>query len=506
MTDLVVSKGTLSGRPGPDGMASLPLTILLTGVAFFMVTLDSLVVVTALPSIHRSLGGDVATLQWTVSAYNMAFGAGIITAAALGDRVGRRRLFVIGLAVFTVASAACALAPDTAMLISARTVQGFGAAIITPLSLTILTSAFPSEQRGAVIGIWGGIAGLGVAAGPLIGGAVTQGLSWHWIFWVNVPVGILALIGSRFALTESYGPGSRLDVPALVLVAGAAVAVIWGLVEAGQKGWSSSGIVASLVGGACLLAAFVAWEARADEPMIPLSMFRNATFSAAVATSFFMTASVFSAAFLTSQFFQLAGGYTPLGTGLRLLPWTATPLLVAPAAGALSDRIGWRALMVPGLAMQAVGLAWIASIAGTGSGYSGYVIPFVIAGVGVSMVIPAASAAALSAVRPEQLGKASGISNTLQRFGAVFGIAIVTAVFDSKGSLASPVTITNGYRPALVVAAGFSAFGAVAALAVRKAKAVNVAPSIAGNRNERGSRTPPSLDAGRIPAGMSAPR
>lgn len=470
MTDLSARMGTPSSRPGADGASSLPLTVLLTGVAFFMVALDALVVITALPSIHRSLGGSVTTLQWTVNAYNMAFGAGIITAAALGDRLGRRRMYVIGLALFTVASAACALAPDPAMLIGARTVQGLGAAIVTPLSLTILTSSFPPERRGAVIGLWGGIAGLGAAAGPLIGGAITQGLSWHWIFWVNVPVGVLALIGSRLALPESYGPRSCLDVPALVLVSGAAVALIWGLVEASQDGWGSPKILASLVGGVCLLVAFVAWEATADEPMIPLSMFRSTTFSAAVGASFFLTASVFSAAFLISQFFQFGLGYSPLGTGLRFLPWTATTLVVVPVAGALSDKIGWRALMVSGLALQAASFAWIAAIAHTDAGYLGYFIPLLMAGVGLSMVLPTASAAALSSVPPEELGKASGISNTLQRFGPVFGVAIVTAVFDAKGSLTSHVAITDGFRPALFVAAGFSVIGAITALAVQRTK------------------------------------
>jgi EmrB/QacA subfamily drug resistance transporter len=414
----------------------------------------------------------------------MAFGAGIITAAALGDRFGRRRTYVVGLALFTAASAACALAPNAASLIGARTLQGLGAAIVTPLSLTILTSAFPPERRGAVIGLWGGIAGLGVAAGPLIGGAITQGLNWHWIFWVNVPVGVAAILGSRLALPESFGPRTRIDVPALVLVGAAALALTWGLVKASQDGWSSPGIVASLVVGVALVGAFLAWEARAKEPMIPLEMFRTRTFSAAVGSSFFMSASVFSAAFLTSQFFQLALGNSPLETGLRLLPWTATPLLVAPIAGALSDRIGWRALMVPGLGMQAIGLAWIAAVAGAEASYGAYVVPFLLAGVGVSMVIPAASAAALSSVRPEQLGKASGISNTMQRFGAVFGVAIVTAVFDSKGSLASQAAITSGYRPALAAAAGFSAIGAFTALAVRKTGTAGAAPPVTGDERK----------------------
>ena len=306
MTNLSARTGAPSARKKANGASSLPLTALLAGVAFFMVVLDGLVVITALPSIHRELGGNVATLQWTVNAYNMAFAAGIITAAALGDRLGRRRVYLIGLAIFTAASAACALAPSSGFLIAARTVQGVGAAIITPLSLTILTSAFRPERRGTVIGIWSGIAGLGAIGGPLVGGAVTQGLSWHWIFWVNVPVGVLALIGSRCILQESHGPRSGLDVPGLVLVSGASVALVWGLAEASQDGWTSPGIVASLAGGICLLVAFLAWEARAGEPMIPLSLFRNTTFSAAIGALFLMTASTFGAVFLTSQFFQFA--------------------------------------------------------------------------------------------------------------------------------------------------------------------------------------------------------
>lgn len=476
MTNLSARTGAPSTRKKADGASSLPLTALLTGVAFFMVVLDGLVVITALPSIHRELGGNVATLQWAVNAYNMAFAAGIITAAALGDRFGRRRVYLIGLVIFTAASAACALAPSSGFLVAARTVQGLGAAIITPLSLTILTSSFPPERRGAVIGIWSGIAGLGAISGPLVGGAVTQGLSWHWIFWVNVPVGIVALIGSRFILQESHGPRSRLDVPGLVLVSGASVALVWGMVEASQDGWTSPGIVASMAGGICLLVAFLAWEARADEPMIPLPLFRNATFSAAAGALFLMTASTFGAVFLTSQFFQFALGDSPLGTGLRLLPWTATPCL-SPVAGALSDRIGCRALMVPGLAMLAAGYGWIAVIAGTDASYGGYVLPFLLAGVGIAMVVPAGSAAALSAVPPEQLGKASGVSNALQRWGAVFGVAIATAVFDARGGLASPETITNGYRPGLTVAAGLSVIGAVTAVAVRTAGAAGVATS-----------------------------
>jgi len=468
--------GTLAA--GQRRRASSPvLTVLLTAVAYFMVTLDALVVVTALPSIHRSLGGGIGTLQWTVSAYTIAFGAGILTAAALGDRLGRRRVYVAGLAVFTAASAACAVAPSAGVLIGCRAVQGVGAAIVTPLGLTLLTAAFPAQKRGAVVGIWGGIAGVAVAAGPLIGGAITEGLTWHWIFWVNVPIGILATIGAAIWLQESHGPKARLDVPALVLVSSGVGVLIWGLVEGGQDGWGSVQNLTGLVAGTALLGGFIGWEARAREPMIPLGLFRRITFSSAVATQFLMSAAIFSAAFLISQFFQFALGNTPLGTGLRFLPWTATPLVVAPIAGALSDKTGPRALIVPGLVMQGAGFAWIVSLAASSAGYASYVLPFVVAGVGISMALPCTMAGGLNAAPPALLGKAAGTLNTMQQFGAVFGIAVVTAVFNAHGSLAGPAAVTSGYRPALAVSAGISVLGAIAAIGMRRATARTELPT-----------------------------
>ncbi len=468
MADLNRAATRAAGQAGPDTSGRISI-VLLTAVAYFMVTLDALVVVTALPSIHRDLGGNVGTLQWTVSAYNMAFGAGIITAAALGDRLGRRRIFVAGLAIFTAASAACALAPNAGLLIASRCVQGIGAAIVMPLGLTLLTSAFPVQRRGAVLGIWGGIAGLGVAAGPLIGGSITQGLSWHWIFWVNVPIGVLAVAGARLRLSESRGPRTPLDTPALALVTGGVATLIWGMVQAGQSGWGSAQNLAGLIVGALLILGFVAREARAAEPMIPLGLFRGTSFSAAVTTQFLMAAAIFSAAFLTSQFFQFALGDSPLGTGLRFLPWTATPLLIAPVAGGLFDKVGARPLIIPGLLLQGAGFTWIVWLAGHSSGYGSYVLPLIMAGVGISMALPCVTAAGLNSVPPALLGKAAGTLNTMQQFGAVFGVAIVTAVFNSKGSLAGPAAVTSGYRPALAVAAGLSVLGAFAAFGLRRA-------------------------------------
>jgi EmrB/QacA subfamily drug resistance transporter len=436
----------------------------LTSVAFFMTALDALVVVTALPAIHAGLGGSVATLEWTVNGYTLPFAAGIITAAALGDKLGRRRMYVTGLVLFTIASAACALAPTATLLITARAFQGLGAALVTPLSLTILAAVFPPERRGSIIGIWGAIGGLAVAAGPLVGGAVVQGLDWHWIFWINVPIGLAAAALSVRRLPESRGPAGRLDIGGVTLVAAGAVALAWGLVRTADVGWGSAQVIAALCAGALLIASFFAWERRVSAPMLPPRLLRIRAFTAANATGFLCMAAITSAAFLMSQFFQLGLGFSPLATGLRFLPWTATPLLVAPVAGRLADRIGVRPLMVTGMAMQAAGLAWVAMEVTAGASYGELVLPLVIAGVGVSMAIPTMPTAALDAVPPADIGKASGVQNTLQRFGAVFGVAIVTAVFSASGHLGSAAGVITGVRPALAASAGISLLGALAAL------------------------------------------
>jgi EmrB/QacA subfamily drug resistance transporter len=441
----------------------------LTSVAFFMVALDALVVVTALPAIHRELGGQLSTLEWTVNAYLLVFAATIITAATAGERFGRRHVYSAGLALFSLASAACALAPNASVLIAARAVQGLGAAVVTPLSLTILTSAFPASRRGQVIGIWGGIAGLAVAAGPVIGGAVTEGLSWHWIFWVNVPIGIVAALLSARMLPDAPRRRARPDLGGAALVTAGAGSLVWGLVQAGQDGWQSAPVAGALAAGAVLVAVFAFWERSVSAPMLPLELFRSRTFTAANLTAVLMNAAIFSAAFLMSQYFQLSLGYGPLSTGLRFLPWTATPLVVAPLAGALSDKLGPRRLMALGLFMQAGGLAWIAAVArgGPGGGYARLVGPLVIAGVGISMAIPTAPMAVLSSAGPAQMGAASGVLNMLQRLGGVFGVAIVSAVFAANGRLGSALGVLHGFRPALGVASGLSLLATVAALGVR---------------------------------------
>jgi EmrB/QacA subfamily drug resistance transporter len=349
---------------------------------------------------------------------------------------------------------------------------------VKPLSLTILAAAFPPERRGTIVGIWGAIGGLAVAGGPLVGGAVVQGLDWHWIFWINVPIGLAAAILSAARLPESRGQVRRLDIGGLLLVAVGAVALAWGLVRTTDVGWGSMQVITALSLGAVLIAVFVAWERRVAAPMLPLRLLRIRAFTAANATGFMSMAAITSAAFLMSQFFQLGLGYTPLATGLRFLPWTATPLVIAPIAGRLADRIGARPLMAAGMAMQAVGLAWVAMDITAGASYGELVLPLVIAGVGISMVIPTTPTAALGAVPPAVLGTASGVLNTLKRFGTVFGVAIVAAVFSASGHLGSAAGVVAGVRPALATSAGLSLLGALAALAGGRPRGVGVTDAV----------------------------
>ena len=449
-----------------DSRFRLGWTLALTSLAFFMVGLDALVVVTALPAIHRDLGASLASLQWTVNAYSLAWAASITTAAALGDRYGRRRWFAIGLTLFAFASAACALAPNIQILVASRVAQGIGAALIMPLSLTILTSAFGPERRGAIVGIWGGIAGIAVAAGPLIGGVITQSLTWHWIFWLNVPLGILAAVLSLRQLSETMGPPTQLDLIAVALVSGGAVGIVLGLVQGSTLGWTSAVTIAALGGGVVLMASFVAWELRAPAPMLPMRLFRNVSFSAANTTGFFQSAAVFGGIFLVTQYFQLAVRNSPFDTGLRLLPWTGGPLLLAPLAGALSDRVGRRPLLVSGMLLQAASFVWFAWLVSASVEYWRLATPMALTGIGVAMVLPVAPTAALSAVEREDMGKASGVNSTVQRFGGAFGVAVATSVFAAFGSLDSPIAFVAGFRPSFTMVAGLAVIGALAAFGV----------------------------------------
>jgi EmrB/QacA subfamily drug resistance transporter len=440
--------------------------VALTAIGSLMAALDTLVVSTALSTIRIDLHASVEQLEWTVNAYNLSLAVLMITATALGDRFGRRRLYAVGLGLFAAASAGSALAPDVGVLIAARAVQGAGAALILPLGLAILSAAFPPEKRGAAIGIFSAITGLAVASGPLVGGAIVAGLAWQWIFWLNVPIGLVTIPLVLRKIDETYGPDTGLDLRGLALISGGALGLVWGLVRGNQAGWGSAEVIASLTAGALLVAAFVAWELRAREPMLPMRFFRNRAFSAGNAAIFLTFAALFSAVFFYAQLLQTGLGYGPLETGLRLLPWTATFMTVAPVAGALADKIGERPLMVGGLSLQAAGMAWLALIADPGMNYAQMLAPLVVAGVGISLALPAAQNSVVGSVALEAVGKAAGTNSMLRELGGVFGIAIAVAVFAAPGGYGSAALFVDGFVPAIGVAAGLSALGAVVGLAL----------------------------------------
>ena len=441
-------------------------TFLITAMAVFMSALDNLVVTTALPVIRADFGATLSELEWMVNAYTLTFAVLLLTGAALGDRFGRKRLFIIGLTVFTIGSTAAALSGTSTELIVARAIQGIGGAIVTPLSLTILSAAVSPERRAVALGAWGGIAGLAIAIGPLVGGAIAQGLDWQWIFWVNVPIGLVAIPLAYVRLEESYGPSQRLDLPGLGLVSAGLLAIVWGLVKGNELGWTDPQIVGSLGVGALLTGTFLAWEARTAAPMLPLHLFRSRAFAAANVVSMLMTFGMFGSIFLLAQFFQVVQGYSPLEAGLRTLPWTFMPVVVAPLAGLVSTRTGTRPLLVAGMALMAISLAWISLIVTPTIEYLALVPAFVIAGAGMGLFFAPIANVVLSAVRPDEEGKASGANNAIRELGGVFGVAVLAAVFTANGSYASPADYVDGLVPAMAIGAIVVALGGVAALAL----------------------------------------
>jgi len=461
-------------------------TLAIVSVALFMVTLDNLVVTNALVSIREDLGASLEELEWTVNAYTLAYAVFLLTGAALGDRLGRRALFAVGLGVFTLGSAGAALAPTTEALIATRALQGLGAAVVTPLSLTLLNDAFAPEKRGLALGIWSGVSGLGVALGPVVGGAVVEGFSWQWIFWLNVPVGLALAPAALALLRESHGPSRSLDVPGVALASAGLLGVVFGIVRAQALGWTSTTVVASLAGGAAVLAAFVAWELRSPAPMLPMRFFRNRSFAATNGVSLLMFFGAFGSIFLLAQFFQVAQGYSPLEAGVRTLPWTAMPIFVAPVAGLLSDRIGSRPLMATGLALEATALAWLAVVTTPGVAYGRLVPAFVMAGAGMALVFAPAANAVLSSVRPVEAGQASGATNTIREIGGVLGVAVLSTVFTGAGGYASPQSFVDGLVPAVWVGSAALAIAAAVALLV---------PGRAAPAREPAALRPPAYEA-----------
>ncbi|WP_062998903.1 DHA2 family efflux MFS transporter permease subunit [Nocardia mikamii] len=449
-------------RAGTSGPVARPLGAVLAavGIPMFMVTLDNLVVTNALPVIRTELGASLADLQWFVNAYTLSFASLLLTASALGDRFGRRRMYLAGIALFTAASAACALATEPWMLILARAVQGFGGAAVMPLSLTLLANAVPVAKRSAAIGIWGGISGLGIAVGPVVGGLVVDGLSWQWIFWLNVPIGVLALPFVARVLGESFGGGKRLDPLGLVLSAGGVLSIVWGVVHGADDGWTSAPVLATLVAGGLSLIAFVGWELRSPAPMLPMRLFRSRAFAVMNVSAFAFAVGVFGSIFLLAQFFQVVQGYSPLAAGVRTLPWTMAPMVVAPLAGLVVDRIGARTLIVAGQVFQAAALAWIGALVTADMSRAAFIGPFLLAGIGMGLTFAPGSTVVMASAPPADQGVASGTNNTIREVGVAMGVAILASIFASYGSYLSPADFVAGMAPAVRVGAVIVALGA----------------------------------------------
>jgi EmrB/QacA subfamily drug resistance transporter len=439
-------------------------TLGIVSVGLFMVVLDNLVINVALPSIHRQLGASIQALEWTVNAYVLAYAVLLLTGAAIGDRFGRKRMFTAGIALFTASSAAAALAPTIGTLIAARAVQGVGAAIATPLTLTLLADAFPPNQRGLAIGVWSGISGIAVALGPLVGGAVIQLSDWHWIFWINVPIGLVLVPLAIARLSESHGPQRRFDLQGLGLSSAGLFGIVYGLIRAQTIGWTAAEVVISLGAGLVLLAAFIRHELRTEEPMLPMSFFAKRSFAVTNVVSLSMYFGMFGSVFFLSQYLQNVLGNTPLQAGVKLLAWTGASLVVSPLAGIFSERYGARLFMVAGLTLQAVALGWMASVSGTGTTYTSLVAPMVLAGAGMALVFAPSANAVLASVRTEQTGQASGATNAIRELGGTF--AVLSTVFTGSGGYQSPQAFVSGLTPALWVGVAVLAVGALTAVAL----------------------------------------
>jgi EmrB/QacA subfamily drug resistance transporter len=438
----------------------------LTGAALFMIVLDNLIVASALPSIERTLHAPINSAEWVLDAYILSFAVLILTGAALGERFGRRRVFIAGLAIFTAASAAGALAGGIGTLVTARAVQGAGSAILMPLTLTLLSSSFPPERRGQALGIWSAIAGLGVAAGPLAGGAITSALSWHWIFWINVPVGIAAIVLSPRLLDESYGRHEPIDTGGLALASAGLFGVVWATVRGNAAGWLSASTLGAYAAGILLLAAFVAWEARHEHPMLPLRFFRDARFTVSNGTGFLLHFAMFGAFLMVIQFLSGVRGEGPVMAGVWTLPWTVMPLIVSPIGGRLGQRFNPALPAATGMGLLALGALELALSLGQSTAPLALAPGLASIGIGIGLVLPNIAALAMGAVSGPDIGKASGTLSTARQLGSVFGVAVAVAIFQASNPALSAAATSRGVSHALAAAGVTALVGALISLTI----------------------------------------
>jgi len=397
--------------------------------ALFMIMLDNTVVNVALPSIQRDLKTTPENLEWTINAYFLSFAALILLGGKLGDRFGRKKIFLVGLAIFTLSSAACALSTTDTQLIAARVAQGVGAALLNPLSLSIIVSAFPRNQVPTAIGIWAGISGLGLAVGPLLGGFLVAHVSWSAVFWINVPIGVLAAAATLWAVSESRDPKARgFDVVGTILITVGLFSLVWALIRTNSHSWMSVQTIGFLAVAAACLVAFVIWEDRQADPMIPLEFFRKKAFDVAVVSISLVGFAMFGIIYFLTLYLQNVRGYSALESGVRTLPMTLMVILIAPIAGRLSGRIGPRPLMVGGMLVMSLGLASLTRLSIDASYWTVIFPSFIFVGAGVSMTMPTTTGVAMGSVDPARAGIASGVVNSARQVGGALGVAVLGAV------------------------------------------------------------------------------
>ena len=444
------------------------LVILALSFPMFMASLDNLVVTNALPVIGADLHASIEQLTWTVNAYTLTFASCILMSSALADRFGRRRIFLSGIFIFTAASAWCGVSSDINTLIIARAIQGFGASAIVPLSLALISTSVPERMRAAAIGIWGGVSGLGIAVGPLIGGAVVEGMNWHSIFWLNVPISVICMALIWYTIDESYGRPQPLDFLGLILAGVGLFGLTYSIVRGNDAGWTSAEVLTGLIGGVALIVIFIWWESHAASPLLPLRLFSNRSFSMANIVGFLFFFGIFGAIFILIQFLQVVQGANPLEAGLMTMPWTLAPLVVSPLTGLLTSRIGTRPVIVVGMALMSIGLLWSGIILDPSVEYIHFVPPFMAAGVGMSLVFAPIAAATLQGMAPEDRATASGTNMTVRQVGVALGVATLTAIFTALNGVLSPTGFTDAASPAILTDAAVMMLGTFAAFFLPK--------------------------------------
>jgi EmrB/QacA subfamily drug resistance transporter len=451
-------------------------TLLIVCVATFMLLLDITVVNVALPDIQRDLHASFAELQWVVDAYALMLATLVLTAGSLGDRLGRRRVFAVGLGLFTLASLGCGLAPTATALDVLRAAQGIGGAVMFATSLALIAQEFHGRERGTAFGIWGATIGGAVAIGPLVGGALTEGLGWQWIFWINIPIGIAAVALALTRLRETRDPDARgVDWPGAATFSLSLFLLVFALIRGNDEGWGSAPIAGSLVASVALLVVFVAVERRRSQPMLDLSLFGRATFVGASIVAFALSFSMFSMFLYLTLYVQNILGYSPLEAGVRFLPVTLTSFFVAPISGRLSARLPVRGFLAGGLVLVGAGLLLMSGLT-PASGWTDLLAGFIVAGAGVGMVNPALASAAVGVVPPARAGMASGINNTFRQVGIATGIAALGAIFQSRmdvhaaGGTAARAAFVSALNEILIVAAVVAFAGAALALVLVHAR------------------------------------